>query len=108
MNPCIQDASYYYYLHNVTATRHNAKVAASANVQSKKSLSSLYHWDYIVMNDQTIYPGIVQKRQKSLKVLTTKYAKLFVQTAGSRPVFMATYAFIKSTTTLSEEVTHHG
>lgn len=83
MNPCIKDKNYYYYL--------------QAKYEYRNSLGKIpSKWDFVVMNDQTVYPGIVSKRKRSLKVLTTKYAKLFKKLKTARPVFLATYGYMKA------------
>jgi hypothetical protein len=75
MNPCFQDPYYLSYLHQ----QHRRQGSAPA-------------WDVVVMNDQTLYPGIVRKRKKSLRVLKQVYTDLFLE-SGARPVFLVTYAY---------------
>ena len=50
------------------------------------------HWDYVVMNDQSMRPAILSKRSHSIKSLQKSYAPLFVQ-SNSVPVFFMTYGY---------------
>ena len=50
------------------------------------------HWDYVVMNDQSMRPAILNKRSHSIKALQKSYAPLFVQ-SNSIPVFFMTYGY---------------
>lgn len=74
MNPCFQDANYLQYLKDHPPTTS---------------------WDFVILNDQTVYPGIVSTRKKSLNTLKNKYANVFVQLSAV-PVFLSTYGYDKS------------
>lgn len=74
-NPCFESPIYYQYL------------------QHTYSLNGPPVWDFVVLNDQTTYPAIYYKRQKSLAALTSTYASIF-QGAGVRPVFLSTHGYI--------------
>jgi hypothetical protein len=85
MNPCFQDANYYEYLTELYS------VSAAAG-----SSSSFIQWDYVVMNDQTVQPGLQRRRKRSLRSLRRVYAKLFNQTTTTVPVLLSTYGYDKS------------
>jgi hypothetical protein len=70
-NPCFEDPNYLPYLQKT----YNAPT-----------------WDYIVMNDNTGYPGTYSKRQKSLRALRQVYANMFLE-SGSRPVLLETHGY---------------
>jgi len=82
MNPCFEDPYYLDYL--------NAQYEASSSKNKPPS------WNYVVLNDQTTYPGIVRKRKRSIRVLRQVYADLLRETAGKpTPIFLSTYGYDK-------------
>lgn len=50
-------------------------------------------WQYVIMNDNTVYPGNYQKRQKSLRALQNTYASMFLELGSSIPVFLVTHGY---------------
>jgi len=72
-NPCFE--SYYLNFLNQAYARHGTP-----------------QWDFVVMNDQTLFPAIYSKRQKSLLSLKSTYASMMVE-SGARPVLMATHGY---------------
>lgn len=73
-NPCFQDSEYLAYL-NDTYTAPQ--------------------WDFVVINDQTTYPGVYLKRNSCLLVLKNVYANMLLE-SGSRPVFLVTHGYNKT------------
>lgn len=74
VNPCFQDPDYLAYLNETyTAPR----------------------WDFVVINDQTTYPGVYYKRNSCLLVLKSVYANMLLE-SGGRPVFLVTHGYNKT------------
>ena len=73
-NPCFEDQNYLPYLRD---TYHPS------------------NWDFIVLNDHSVYPGVYTLRQSSILVLKEVYGSMLLE-LGSRPVFLATHAYDKS------------
>lgn len=103
-NPCFQNeevsdgttgttTTYYEYLTNRVFADYNPQNNNNSNSsQQRKRI----HWDYIVMNDQTVQPGIVWKRKRSIRSLKRVYAKLLNRTKTAIPILLSTYGYDKS------------
>jgi len=76
-NPCFEDPYYLDYLNQ----KHHEGTPPE--------------WNYVIMNDQTVYPGIASKRNKSLQILQQVYVDMF-KDAGVRPVFLVTHGYYKA------------
>ncbi|GAX15115.1 hypothetical protein FisN_12Lh191 [Fistulifera solaris] len=73
-NPCFRDPDYLAYL-NDTYTAPE--------------------WDFVIINDQTTYPGVYYKRNSCLLALKNVYASMLLETK-SRPVFLVTHGYNKT------------
>jgi len=91
-NPCFQDENYLEFLQTVKykdAYNYN-------NNHNEKDGGYGYppRWDFVVMNDRTVFPGIVKKRSAIIETLKDQYAPMLASTRGSpRPVLLATYGY---------------
>lgn len=70
-NPCFADDDYF------------------AHVQATWQAPA---WDYIVLNDRTVYPALESKRARSLQALQDYYIDFFLAT-GARPVLLQTWGY---------------
>ena len=112
-NPCFQQdnnnnnintddgsaaSSYYEYLTNTAFADYNPNNNNTNNYNnsSQKQQRKRIHWDYIVMNDQTVQPGIAWKRKRSIRSLKRVYAKLVNRTKTAIPILLSTYGYDKS------------
>jgi hypothetical protein len=73
-NPCLVNQSYYDQRKNSTVTHTSAP------------------WDFVVMNDRSIYPAVPSLRNRSISSLRDSYAQYFLGT-GATPVLYVTYAY---------------
>jgi hypothetical protein len=80
LNPCYRDSNYLEYIND----HQNTELWK----RSKK-------WDYVIMNDQTLYPGTVEKREKSTSALGSTYAEYLIESKAT-PVFIVTYGYSKA------------
>jgi hypothetical protein len=80
LNPCYRDSNYLDYIND-----H----------QNKELLKRSKKWDYVIMNDQTLYPGTVEKREKSINALSSTYAEYLIASKAT-PVFIVTYGYSKA------------
>jgi hypothetical protein len=81
LNPCYADSNYLTYV-------------------TKQFKENPVQWDYVVMNDNTMSPGLYKSRQQSLASLTKTYANWFTK-IGATPVFLDTPAYWSSFRNLS-------
>lgn len=72
-NPCMMSEAYYNY-----------SMAHYQNIQPD--------WDYVVMNDQTQYPAIEEKKEISIQVLEESYLPM-IQESGAIPILYATHGY---------------
>jgi hypothetical protein len=57
-------------------------------------------WDYVVINDNTLYPARPDTRRQSLRALERHYIPWLIE-AGSIPVFIWTYAYSVTNNSMS-------
>jgi len=91
LNPCFQDTEYLNYS---TAIRSREK---NQNNDDKiddglSAISSLSRWDYVVINDQSMYPAVYEKRIKSASTLWEEYGPMLNSTE-SIPILYQTWAY---------------
>lgn len=73
-NPCFRNEKYFDFL------------------QDKLLAYGEPSWDLVVMNDRSIYPGLPERRNRTIQALQNVYSNYFLQTSA-RPVFYMTYAY---------------
>jgi hypothetical protein len=70
-NPCLRSSLYYYYVTGM----------------------EMPEWDFVLLNDQTTFPAIEEKKQTSLTVLRDRYVPMM---GNSIPVLYATHGYESS------------
>ena len=89
-NPCFVDSYYLDYLNSKYQTNPTSPV-----------------WDYVILNDQTLCPGLIGCRKRSLRVLQQVYASMFSQTPGQpTPIFLSTYGYDRDLYTTDDDGSH--
>jgi hypothetical protein len=96
MNPCFHDTNYYHYINNYYISKYNLN---DSTMNESTTLS--IQWDYVVMNDQTVQPGISYRRKRSILSIRRTYSNLLFNhsTTTSKsiiPVLLTTYGYDKS------------
>ena len=75
LNPCFQDSNYLQY-----------------SVTTRYASSSSLGWDFVVINDQSMYPAVYGKRMKSASTLREDYGAMLNATQ-SIPILYQTWAY---------------
>jgi hypothetical protein len=88
LNPCFRDEAYLNY---ATSIRAAALATSASTTNGYGSLPSL-HWDYVVLNDQSLRPAIFRKRLKTANSLLSDYLPLFLAT-DSTPILYMTWGY---------------
>lgn len=87
LNPCFQDANYLQY----SAARRSPE--AIQNIYGESVIgSSSPHWDFVVINDQSMYPAVYKKRMKSVSTIWDTYAPM-LNVTQSIPILYQTWAY---------------
>jgi hypothetical protein len=87
LNPCFQSNNYYNYAQYDRETPQKQKQNGGG-------------WDYVVMNDQSMRPAILHKRNGSIAALQKHYAPLFLEMTPRPPipVLYNTYGYWRTQT----------
>jgi hypothetical protein len=100
LNPCFKDESYLEY-----ATEIRAALLASSTTGRASSSSSppSLHWDFVVLNDQSLRPAIYTKRRRTAASLLRDYVPLFLAT-DSTPVLYMTWGYWRDAVDMTQYV----
>ena len=88
LNPCMQNEDYFNY-------------RQQSYGQGRLSSSPLA-WDYVVLNDQSMKPALLNKRYNTIDVLQNYYAPLLVE-SGATPVLYSTYGYWRTDINMTEK-----
>lgn len=85
-NPCFRDEAYLNY---ATATR---AAALGASLTDGRGSPSSLHWDFVVINDQSVRPAVRKKRLRTANSLLTDYLPLLLATDAT-PILYMTWGY---------------
>ena len=86
LNPCFQDPDYLEYSIEIRSQE------GSQNNDDASASSSSRRWDYVVINDQSMYPAVYKKRMKSASTLWEEYGPMLNAT-DTAPILFQTWAY---------------
>ncbi|VEU34494.1 unnamed protein product [Pseudo-nitzschia multistriata] len=101
LNPCFRDADYRAYSASLRSARKNPygnkNNKNNNNNDDDENGATPPRWDYVVINDQSMYPAVDSKRAKSASALQYAYAPM-LNASGAVPVLYQTWAYWRNDT----------
>eukprot|EP00536_Pseudo-nitzschia_multiseries_P014228 jgi/Psemu1/37972/gm1.37972_g len=91
LNPCFQDPDYLEY-YSIATRLPEDNENGNGNGNGNGNEYSTSRWDYVVINDQSMFPADYYKRMKSASTLQEAYVPM-LNASNSIPILYQTWAY---------------
>jgi hypothetical protein len=103
LNPCFLDGDYLEYSIAIRSPEEHQNFDDELDDGSSAARVSSRRWDYAVINDQSMYPAVYNKRMKSASTLWEEYGPM-LNASESKPILYQTWAYWRKDVNMTDFV----